>query len=70
MLSCAPSPRVALETRNKECDFTWVASDCASMDGVPSVVLEVAVFNESETELQAEGSEWMDLPQVQVGPSL
>ncbi len=70
MLSFAPSPRVALETRNKECDFAWIASDYAPMDGVPAVVLEVAVFNENETELEAEGSEWMDLPQVQVGPSL
>ncbi len=69
-LSCALSPQVALETRNKECDCAWVASDCASMDGVPSVVLEVAVFNESEVELEAEGSEWMDLLQVQVGHSL
>ncbi len=40
------------------------------MDSVPSVVLEVAVFNEDPTELEAEGSEWMDLLQVQVGPSL
>ncbi len=32
------------------------------MDGVPSVVLDVAVFNECEVELEAEGSEWMDLP--------
>lgn len=39
------------------------------MDSVPSVVLEVAVFNEYETELEAAGSEWMDLLQVQVGPS-
>ncbi|DBB11287.1 TPA: hypothetical protein ACH3X3_006720 [Trebouxia sp. C0006] len=35
------------------------------MDGVPSVGLEVALFDESETELEAEGSEWMDLLQVQ-----
>jgi len=69
-LSSEPSPRVALETRNKECDCAWVASDLASMDSVPSVVLEVAVFNEDQTELEAEGSEWMDLLQVQVGPSL
>ncbi len=40
------------------------------MDGVPSVGLEVALFDESETELEAEGSEWMDLLQVQVGHSL
>ncbi len=39
------------------------------MDGVPSVGLEVALFDESETELEAEGSEWMDLLQVQVGHS-
>ena len=38
------------------------------MDAAPSVVLEVAVFNESETELLNEGSEWLDLPDVQVGP--
>ena len=31
-------------------------------------MLEVAVFNESETELLNEGSEWLDLPDVQVGP--
>lgn len=65
LLSSGPSPRVALETRNKECDYAWVASDLASMDSVPSVILEVAVFNEDETELEAEGSEWMDLLQVQ-----
>ncbi|DBB07588.1 TPA: hypothetical protein ACH3X3_009032 [Trebouxia sp. C0006] len=35
------------------------------MDSVPSVVLEVAVFNEDETELKAQGSEWMVLLQVQ-----
>lgn len=68
-LSSGPSPRVALETRNKECDYAWLASDLASMDSVPSIILEVAVFNEDETELEAEGSEWMDLLQVQVGPS-
>ena len=39
------------------------------MDSVPSVILEMAVFNEDETELEAEGSEWMDSLQVQVGPS-
>ena len=39
------------------------------MDSVPSIILEVAVFNEDETELEAEGSEWMDLLQVKVGPS-
>ena len=38
------------------------------MDAAPSVVLEVAVFNESETELLNEGSEWLDVPDVQVGP--
>ncbi|DBB02976.1 TPA: hypothetical protein ACH3X1_013565 [Trebouxia sp. C0004] len=65
LLSSGPSPRVALETRNKECDYAWVASDLASMDSVPSVILEVAVFNEDETELEAEGSEGMDLLQVQ-----
>jgi hypothetical protein len=70
LLSGGPSPRVALETRSKECDYAWIASDLASMDSVPSVVLEVAVFNEDETELEAAGSEWMDLLQVQVGPSL
>lgn len=37
------------------------------MDAAPSVVLEVAVFSESETELLNEGSEWLDLPDVQVG---
>ena len=36
------------------------------MDGVPTVVLEVGVFNESEEELLAEGSEWLDLPTTQV----
>lgn len=51
-------------------DLAWVARDYAPMDGVPSVVLEVAIFNEDEAELEAEGSEWMYLPQVQVGPSL
>lgn len=61
--------RVALETRNKECDYAGVASDLALMDSVPSVILEVAVFKEDETEPEAEGSEWMDLLQVQVGPS-
>ena len=40
------------------------------MDSVPSVVLEVAVFNKDETELKAQGSEWMVLLQVQVGPLL
>jgi hypothetical protein len=35
-------------------------------DGLPTVVLEVAVFNETEEELLAEGSEWLDLPTTQV----
>ncbi|DBA78315.1 TPA: hypothetical protein ACH3X2_008260 [Trebouxia sp. C0005] len=65
MLSFGPSPRVALEPRSKECDFAWVASDYAPLDDVTSVVLEVAVFSENETELEAEGSEWLDLLQVQ-----
>ena len=68
-MSSGPSPQVALEAQSKECDHAWIASDLASMDSVPSVVLEVAVFNEYETELEAAGSEWMDLLQVQVGPS-
>lgn len=38
------------------------------MDAAPSVVLEVAVFNKSETELLNEGNEWLDLPDMQVGP--
>ncbi len=29
-------------------------------------MLEVAVFNETEEELLAEGSEWLDLPTTQV----
>ena len=36
------------------------------MDGVPTVVLEVGVFHETEEELLAEGSEWLDLPTTQV----
>jgi hypothetical protein len=36
------------------------------MDGVPTVVLEVGVFNETEEELLAVGSEWLDLPTTQV----
>ncbi len=36
------------------------------MDGVPTVVLEVGVFNETEEELLAAGSEWLDLPTTQV----
>ncbi len=35
-------------------------------DGLPTVVLEVAVFNETEEDLLAEGSEWLDLPTTQV----
>ena len=40
-----------------------IPADLAAMDAAPSVVLEVA-----ETELLNEGSEWLDLPDVQVGP--
>ena len=36
------------------------------MNGVPTVVLEVGVFNETEEELLAVGSEWLDLPTTQV----
>ena len=68
MLGSGASPRVALSFRNKEPDFAWIPADLAAMDAAPSVVLEVAVFNESETELLNEGSEWLDLPDVQVGP--
>ena len=38
------------------------------MDAAPSVVLEVPFFNESESELLNEDSEWLDHPDVQVGP--
>lgn len=65
LLACAPSPRVKLPFRNKEPDFAWAPRDRADMAGNPTVVLEVAVFNESE-ELLAEGSEWLTLPDTQV----
>lgn len=68
MLRSGPSPRVALTFRNKEPDFAWISADLAAMDAAPSVVLEVAVFNKSETELLNEGNEWLDLPDMQVGP--
>lgn len=68
MLGSGASPRVALSIRNKEPDFAWIPADLAAMDAAPSVVLEVAVFNESETELLNEGNEWLDLPDLQVSP--
>ena len=68
LLGSGPSPRVALTFRHKEPDFAWIPADLAAMGAAPSVVLEVAAFNESETELLDEGSEWLDLPDVQVGP--
>ena len=52
-------------TRNQT---AWIPADLAAMEAAPSVVLEVAVFNESETKLLNEGSEWLHLPDVQVGP--
>ena len=70
MLGGGPSPRVALSFRNQEPEFAWIPADLAAMDAAPSVVLEVAVFNESETELLNEGSERLDLAEVQVGPLL
>ena len=36
------------------------------MVGVPTVVLEVGIFNKTAEELLAEGSEWLDLPTTQV----
>ena len=68
LLGSGVSPRVALSFRSKKPDFACIPSDLAAMDAAPSVVLEVAVFNESETELLSEGSEWLDHPDVQVGP--
>ena len=68
MLGSGASPRAALSFRNKEPDFAWIPADLAAVDASPSVVLEVAVFNENETELLHEGREWLDLPEVQVGP--
>ncbi len=68
LLRSGGSPHVALSFRKKEPDFAWIPADLAAMDAAPSVVLEVAVFNESETELLNEGSEWLDLPDMQVGP--
>ncbi|KAL0026206.1 hypothetical protein WJX77_002194 [Trebouxia sp. C0004] len=65
LLGSGPSPRVALPFRNKEPDFAWIPADLAAMDAALSVVLEVAVFNESDIELLDEGSEWLDLPDVQ-----
>ncbi|DBB04799.1 TPA: hypothetical protein ACH3X3_010091 [Trebouxia sp. C0006] len=49
-------------TRNQT---AWIPADLAAMEAAPSVVLEVALFNESETELLNEGSEWLHLPDVQ-----
>lgn len=65
LLGSGASPHVALSFRNKEPDFAWIPADLAAIDAAPSVVLEVAVFNESETELLNAGSEWLDLPDVQ-----
>lgn len=69
LLSGAPSPRVKLTSRSKEPDFAWAPQDQLTMDGNPTVVLEVAVFHESEEELLAEGSEWLSLPETQVSNS-
>lgn len=55
-----------LPFRNKEPDLAWAPRDRADTAGNPTVVLEVAVFNESEEELLAEGSEWLTLPDTQV----
>ena len=66
LLSSGPSPRVKLPSRSKEPDFAWAPDDQLAVDGKPTVVLEVAVFHESEEELLAEGSEWLSLPETQV----
>lgn len=68
LLGSGASPHVQLAFRNKEPDFAWIPADLAAVDAAPSVVLEVAVFNEDEIELLNVGSEWLDLPEVQVGP--
>ncbi len=65
-LKAGPSPRATLPTRRKEPDYAWAPRGHTHTDGVPTVVLEVAVFNETEEELLAEGSEWLDLPTTQV----
>lgn len=66
MLQGGPSPRVNLRTRRKEPDYAWIPECKMSMNAVPSVVLEVAVFHETAQELLEEGSEWLEMPQTQV----
>ena len=66
LLSSGPSPRVKLPCRSKEPDFAWAPDDQLAVDGKPTVVLEVAVFHESEEELLAAGNEWLSLPETQV----
>ncbi|DBB11326.1 TPA: hypothetical protein ACH3X3_006754 [Trebouxia sp. C0006] len=65
-LKAGPSPRT-LPTRRKEPDYAWAprGHTHTHTDGLPTVVLEVAVFNETEEDLLAEGSEWLDLPTTQ-----
>lgn len=65
-LKAGPSPRATLATRRKEPDYAWAPRGHTPMDAMPTVVLEVGVFNESEEELLIEGSEWLDLPTTQV----
>ncbi|KAL0048558.1 hypothetical protein WJX82_005844 [Trebouxia sp. C0006] len=66
-LKAGPSPRT-LPTRRKEPDYAWAprGHTHTHTDGLPTVVLEVAVFNETEEDLLAEGSEWLDLPTTQI----
>ena len=65
-LKDAPSPLVTLATRRKEPDFAWAPAGQIIMNGVPAMVLEVAVFNETKEELLEAGREWLDLPTTQV----
>lgn len=50
----------------KGLNYAWAPRGQIPMNGVPTVVLEVGVFNETEEELLAVGSEWLDLPTTQV----
>ena len=66
LLKAAPSPLVSLATRRKEPDFAWAPKGQTTVNGVPTVVLEVGVFNETEEELLEVAREWLDMPTTQV----
>ncbi|KAK9831178.1 hypothetical protein WJX74_006224 [Apatococcus lobatus] len=64
-LSFAIAPRVELETRSKEGDLTISPLSGAHLNCAPTCVMEVGVCHKNLEELELEGEEWMQRPEVQ-----